>query len=135
MYRVYNKIDKKWVKDNIYLSPAPYNELYVVKKTILGGLKLVFVDDEDFVIHRDIGLHDDSGILIYEGDYVEARVSEKRIVKGIVAYAHEISAYVILCSDIDEYFTLGSEVSEFISVIGNVFDGFKEESKDGRQAL
>lgn len=125
MYRVYNKSKKTWVTDSIYLSPAPTNELYISKKTILGGLKLIYVDNEDFVIHRDIGLHDNNEVLIYEGDFLECRVSEDRIVRGVVSYAHEISSYVILCFDCNEYFTLGSEVSEFIEVIGNVFDGIK----------
>ena len=86
------------------------------------------------MVHRDIELDDKDGVLVYEGDYVEAQVSEDRIVRGLVSYACEISSYVLLCFDSEEYFTLGSEVSEFIKVIGNVFDGVGEEY-GGQQSL
>lgn len=50
-----------------------------------------------------------------------------------MAYAHEISAYVILCDD-DMFYTLGSNVCDHIEIIGNVFDGY-EVDIDGEQTL
>lgn len=134
MYRVYSKNEKKWIKENIYLSPNPHSDLYIAKKSLFGRVELMLVSDEDYVIHKNIDLCDKNGFLIYEGDYLEARVSEDRIVRGLVTYAHELSSYIILCFDSEEYFTLGTEVCDLIEVVGNVFDSL-EENNNGQQSL
>ena len=126
MFRVYDKEAKRWVNGKAYLSPN--GEIYIIKSSIFGWLKLQPALSHDrYVYHRDIGLYDKNKELVYEGDYIEAQITEEKVVKGIVVYAQEISSYVILCFDSDEYFTLGTEVCEYIEVIGNVFDGFKNE--------
>ena len=51
---------------------------------------------------------------------------------GLVCFAQELSAYIILCFDPDEYFTLGTEVVQYIEVVGNVFDDEKKGKKDGK---
>ena len=131
-FRVYNIEQKKWVKENIYLSPN--DELFLLKKGLFGTIK-VPLDNGQYVYHKGIFLYDKKNSLVYEGDYIKAKVDENKEVIGLVVYAHELSAYVILCVDSDEFFTLGSETTEFIEVIGNVFDGYKEEKKDGKQTL
>lgn len=137
MYRVYDTEEQRWITNNIYLSPDPNSKLYALKKNIFGKMKMVPVSDERYVIHKSIDLYDRNKELIYQGDYIKASVADDRIVIGMVAYAYEISAYVILCFNNSEYFSLGSNVSEHIEVIGNVFDGHKEDNKnDGdKQAL
>lgn len=130
-YRVYDTERKEWLKEDVYLSPN--DELFLIKKTLFGN-RLVELSDERYVFHKDIDLCDDKNVLIYEGDIIEARVSENRIVHGVVTYVNELSSYVILCVDSEEYFTLGNSVSEFISIIGNVFDGIGEEH-NGQQSL
>ena len=133
MYRVYNIEKKKWIKDNIFL--APNGDLYVLKKSLFGRQKIVPISDEDYVIHKDIELYDKNGDVIYESDYVKASVAEDRTVIGLVTYAYELAAYIILCMGSGEYFTLGQDVCEFIKVIGNVFDGYDEEEQNGQQSL
>lgn len=128
-FRVYDKKKKKFVTDNIYLTPD--GELVESKKSIWGN-KMTFVDGNRFVYQRYIGLEDKNGKSIYIGDTLEAQVAEDRIVKGVVTFAEELSAYIILCFDPDEYFTLGTEVVQYIEVVGNVFDDEKKGKKDGK---
>lgn len=123
MYRVYDNVKKCWVSDNIYLSPN--GELFLIKRSTFGGCKTPLVLSQDrYIYHRDIGLEDKEGQDIYEGDYIQAQVDKDKTVVGLVVYADELSAYVILCVDSDEFYTLGSEVKEHINVCGNVFDGY-----------
>lgn len=122
-YRVYDKKKKKFVTDNIYLTPE--GELVESKKSIWGN-KMTFVDGNRFVYQRYIGLEDKNGKPIYIGDYLMARVDEDKMIQGMVTFAEELSAYIILCFETEEFFTLGTEVVEFIEVVGNVFDNDKK---------
>lgn len=131
-FRVYDIKEKKWLKENIYLNPN--NELFLIKKGLFGTTKIP-LDAERYVFHQDIYLYDKQNILVYEGDYIRARIVEGKEEIGLVAYAHELSGYVMLCVDNDTFYTLGSTTTEFIEVIGNVFDGYSEEKNDGKQTL
>lgn len=121
-YRVYDKKKKKFVSDNIFLTPD--GELVESKRALFGN-KLTFIDQNRFVYQRYIELHDKNGTPIYMGDYVKAQVTDDKEIIGMVTFATELSAYIILCFDTDEYFTLGTEVCDLIEVVGNVFDDKK----------
>lgn len=122
-YRVFDKKKKRFVADNIFLTPD--GELVEEKKSLFGN-KMTFVDGNRYVFQRAIQLQDKNGVDIYIGDYLEAQVAEDRVVSGIVTFAPELSAYIILCFDSEEYFTLGESVCDLISVVGNVFDDDKK---------
>ena len=126
LFRIYNTEEKKWETDNIYMNQN--GKLFKIKQSVFGMIKVpLALDSEKYVCHLEIGLCDKNGTSIYEGDYLKAKVAEDRTIVGLVAYANHLSSYVILCYDTDEYFTLGEYVSEYIEIIGNVFDGHKEE--------
>ena len=127
-YRVYDKKRKKFITDNVYLTPD--GELVESKKSLFGN-KMTFVDGNRFVYQRYIVLEDRDGNPIYIGDTLEAQVADDRIVKGMVTFAPELSSYIILCFESEEYFTLGESVCDLISVVGNVFDDDKRGKKDG----
>jgi hypothetical protein len=118
-YRVYDKKKKKFVQDNIFLTPD--GELIESKKSLFGN-KLTFVDQNRYVYQKYIELNDKNDTPIYMGDYVNAKVAEDREINGLVTFSTELSSYIILCFDTDEYFTLGESVREFIEVSGNVFN-------------
>lgn len=128
-FRVYDKKKKKFVTDNIYLTPD--GELVESKKSLWGN-KMTFVDGNRFVYQKYIELDDKNNVSIFMGDYVKAQVAEDREITGLVTFAPELSSYVILCFDSDEYFTLGTEVCQLIEVVGNVFDDLKKGKKDGK---
>lgn len=128
-YRVYDKKKKKFITDNIFLTPD--GELVESKKSLFGN-KLTFVNENRYVYQKYIELNDKNKNPIYIGDYLKAHVSEDRDVVGIVTFVTELSSCVILCFDSEEYFTLGESVSELIEVIGNVFDDEKNGKKDGK---
>ena len=131
MFRVRDIKNKKWV-DNVILSPN--GELYKVKKFLFMN-KLVPVSYDEYVYHNCTYLYDKNGTLIYEGDYIEAEISENEedeiseneTVIGIVYFATELSSYVILSFDSEKYYFIGEYVSDKIRVIGNVFEKPKED--------
>ena len=129
MFRVYDNQKKVWVTDKVYLSQN--GELFKIKQSIFGWTKMpLALSGDRYIYHKDIDLYDVKNSLIYEGDYILARVAEDREVVGMVCYAHELSAYVILCVDCNEFYTLGSEVADYIEIIGNVFDGYEYETEE-----
>lgn len=122
-YRVYDKKKRRFVQDNIYLTPD--GELVESKKSLFGN-KMTFVDQNRFVFQKSIDLSDRNGTPIYVGDYLKAQVAEDNEVSGLVTYSEQLSSYVILSFTTDEYYTLGESVKEFIEVNGNVFDDMKK---------
>ena len=127
-YRVYDKKKKRFITDNIFLTTD--GELVESKKSLFGN-KLTFVDQNRYVYQKYIELNDKNDTLIYVGDMLEAKVSEDRVIQGMVTFAPELSSYIILCFDSEEYFTLGESVKDLIQVVGNVFDE-KKGKKDGK---
>jgi hypothetical protein len=128
-YRVYDTEQKEWVKHNVYLHPN--GELFLIKQSMLGWVKVPLeLSDDRYIYHRSIDLYDKNQNLVYEGDYIKANVAEDKNVVGLACFAHELSAYIILCVDSDEFYTLGSNVSSEIEIIGNVYDGYKLNDND-----
>ena len=122
-YRVYDKKKRKFITDNVYLTPD--GELVESKKSLFGN-KLTFVDQNRFVYQRNIGLTDKNDVPIFVGDYLKAQISETEEITGLVTYSEQLSSYVILSFTTDKYFTLGEPVKELIEVSGNVFDDLKK---------
>lgn len=122
-YRVFDTEMNQWIKDDVYLNPD--GDLFLIKKSIFGRTKKpVLLDSDRYAWHQDIELYDRENNLVYIGDYVKAQITEDKSAIGLVCYAHDMSAYIILCDD-NIFYTLGSEVTEFIQIIGNVFDGYE----------
>ena len=121
-FRVYDKKKKRFITDNIFLTPD--GELIESKKSLFGN-KMTFVDQNRFVYQKSIDLLDKNGNSIYVGDYLKADVSEDKEIIGLVTYSEMLSSYVILSFETDEYYTLGESVIELIEVVGNVFDDKK----------
>ena len=132
-YRVYDKKRKRWLNEDVYLTQN--GELLKPNKSIFGWTKPTFISEDRYVYQKYIELNDKNGTPVYVGDYLEAKVAEDRIVRGLVTFANELSAYIILCFDSDEFFSLGSDICQYIEVVGNVFDEEKKERKNGKQSL
>lgn len=128
-YRVYDKKKKRFVTDNIYLTPE--GELVESKKSLWGN-KMTFVNQNRYVYQRYIGLVDRENHPIFIGDYLEAVVADDEIIVGIVTFAEELSSYIIWCFDNEKWFTLGTDVCDRIRIVGNVFDDEKKGKKDDK---
>lgn len=126
-FRVYDKKKKRFVTDNIFLTPD--GELVESKKSLFGS-KMTFVSENRYVFQKYIELEDKNEVPIYMGDYVKAQVAEDKEIIGLVTFSTELSSYIILCFETDEYFTIGESVKSFIEVIGNVFDEKKSKKDD-----
>ena len=124
LYRVYDEDEKKWVEDNVYLTPN--GDLVMIKKT-MGLVKTVVVlDRARYTYHKMIGLQDVNNTEVYEGDYLLAKVEDDREIVGLVTFAEELGGYIILDTNDDKYYHLGDTIREFIQIIGNVFDGCED---------
>lgn len=121
-YRVYDKKKRKFITDNIFLTPD--GELVEPKKSLFGN-KMTFVDGNRYVYQRHIELSDRDNNPIFIGDYLEATVADDEVVIGIVTFAEELSSYIIMCFENEKWYTLGTDICDRIRVIGNVFDDEK----------
>lgn len=128
-FRVYDKKKKRFVTDNIFLTPE--GELVESKKSVWGN-KMTFVDGNRFVFQKSTELFDRDNTEIFVGDYLSAEVSDDRIVEGLVTFAEELGSFVILCFDTGEYFVLSQSVCSKIKVVKNIFDDEKKGKKDGK---
>lgn len=118
-YRVYDKKRKKFVTDNIFLTPD--GELVESKRSAFGS-KMTFVDGNRFVYQKSTELRDRDDAEIFVGDYLSAEVSDDRTVEGLVTFAEELGSFVILCFDTDEYFVLSKSICSKIQITKNIFD-------------
>lgn len=118
-FRVYDKKKRKFVTDNIYLTPD--GELVESKKSLWGN-KMTFVDGNRFVFQKSTELFDRDNKEVFVGDYLSAEVSDDRTIEGLVTYAEELGSFIILCFETDEYFVLSQAVCSKIKVTKNVFD-------------
>ena len=120
MYRVYDNLEDEWVAKDVYLAP---NGNLVMIKQVMGLFKSpIVLDSNRFIYHRSIGLQDVNGIEVFEGDYIQAKIDEDKSVIGLVVFAEELAAYIVLVEETNEFYTLGSDVADLIEIVGNVFD-------------
>lgn len=122
-YRVYDTEQREWIQDGIYMNPD--GDLFMIKQSLFGMVKIpLALSPYRYTYHKAIDLYDKNNLLVYEGDYLEAKISEDKTVIGLVCFAEELSSYIILCEEDNTFYTLGSEICEYIEVVGNVFDGY-----------
>lgn len=120
VFRVYDNERNYWL-DDVYMTSS--GDLVMIKKTLGLVRYSITLDPSRFIYHKSIDLQDVNGIEVYEGDYLLAKIDEDKEVVGLVVFADELSAYIILVEETSEYYTLGSGVIKSISIVGNVFDG------------
>ena len=129
MFRIYDNEKMEWVKEDVYLNSN--GELFLIRQSLFGMIKTpLMLSQHRYVFNKAIDLYDKNNLQIFEGAYICARVEENKTVIGLVVFAQELSAYIILCDETNEFFTLGSQVCDRIEVIGNVFDGYEVDIEE-----
>ena len=116
-FRVYDTKEKCWVNENVCLGLD--DELYLIEKRKLGGKFLKLLSSKRYVYHKDIGLADKCGILIYEGEIVEVELSEDEFSNMKVAYSPELASYILLDYKTDKILrkTINKELKGTTSLI------------------
>jgi hypothetical protein len=117
MYRVFDNVEKRWVREGIYLSPN--NDLSTSKKVLFGSEKLSLVSSQRYIFHRDIGLCDKNEVLIFEGDIGKIKSLDSI---GLITYVPEHASYYLLDYKNSKYYTLGEANCKEIEIIGNVLE-------------
>lgn len=117
MFKVFDKKEKCWIEEDIYLSPN--NDLFISAKTLFGTEKLHLVSDKRYICQQDVGLSDVYDCLIYEGDICKI---EHLDVVGVVAYASEHASYYLFDDKNLKYYPLNEEYCKQMEIIGNVLE-------------
>lgn len=121
MFRVYDKEEKRWIDERVYLSN--YGEIYTGRQSAFGGTKLNrLIPDDRYTWQRNTELADKDGRFIYEGDIIEAGADEEDKMIALVAYIPDMASFAALDYEHYKYYPLNKEASELIQVVGNVFD-------------
>lgn len=124
-YRVYDKKDECWVRENIYLS---FNkDLLVAKKSLFNTLKLSLASDRRFILQESIELKDKKKRLIFEGDIVKVETTNEdnkttTVVTGVVAYYPNHAAFYLFDYQNSKYYPITSDITKYMEIIGNVIE-------------
>ena len=119
MFRVYDNVNKKWIRREIFLSMD--EELMRCDDALFGTSKIRPLSDEKYTWHQSIGVLDRCGNLIYEGDICEVNLEEEKIY-CLVAYIHDRAAYMLLDNKYNAAYSFYKEVNDRIKIVGNIFD-------------
>lgn len=118
MFRVYDKEKHTLVNESICLSG--YGDMYLCKKNMFGKETMRLVPNRNYVIQKDIGLHDNNGCLIFEGDICQ--INSLNVV-GVVAYEPSRAAYYLFDYENSTYYFLNLDrCNNDITIIGNVIE-------------
>lgn len=121
MLRIFDKLKGRWIKNDIYISTN--ENMFKIDRTLFKNKeKLVQVSSERYVIHKDIGLVDKNYQLIYEGDIVNAQISEDEFIIVEIAYVNQTASYMAFDFKTDTAYSITEEGCKFMEVVGNVFD-------------
>lgn len=117
MFRIFDHREKKWVRENIFLTPM--NDLYVLNEKRFRKKRLQIVADTRYTCQKDIDLFDVNGRLIFEGDI--CKISPSNAV-GVIAYIPERASYYLLDEENLKYYPLTKERCRQMEIIGNIME-------------
>lgn len=126
MYRVYDTEEKRWITNECMLDSN--GTLYKVIHKNFGRPKLETIHtslssdvgnrDTRYVVQRAIYLTDRSKDMIYEGDILRSKDG----ITGLVSFANQKAAYVLLDMKSYKFYPLGDTICEQLKIVGNEID-------------
>lgn len=129
MLRVFDTKNNCWHHGEFCISAN--EDLMEIKKRPFGLEKIVLLSDERYAWHKDIGLYDSMGNLIFEGDVCEMNLpvnpddpenNEYECSYYVVGYNYDNAAYYLVNVDDNSCCRFNKEVLQYLSVISNVFN-------------
>lgn len=121
MYRVYDNKEKRWVKEDVFISQI--GDVFVAKKSRMskfGYEKMSLVSERRYTVQYGIGIDDKNGKTMYAGDIVRLDIEDD--ILCMVAYAAEMGAYLLFDTADMKYYPIIEEIMDSIEVVGNILD-------------
>lgn len=123
MHRVYNKKDKTWLKDEIYISTM--GDMFSSKKSFwnkFGLFKLQLISEHKNIVQNAVGVRDKNGRIVFEGDICKCDVDDDKSILCVVGFAPERASYLFFDYEHSVFYPISNECSDRIEVVGNTFD-------------
>lgn len=93
------------------------------KKGLFGRKKLELVSSKRYTYHRDVGVCDKNGVLIFEGDIVKNPNDETFV--GVVAYVPNHAAFFIFDDNANIYYRIDENTRNNMVVVDNIIENNK----------
>lgn len=118
MYRVWNKEEACWIKENIVILPNGDISTIEPYKNKLNIFQTDLKSENKYIVHFSININDKNNINIYEGDIIKTDFD----VIGAICYIPERLGFFLIDFKNYKYYILDAERCKQCEIIGNVME-------------